>query len=41
MEITKSEIQVYESIRCTVSTARSNIIKTVNETMVLNREADY
>ena len=35
MDITKSELQVYENIRDTVSTARSNVIKTVNTTMVV------
>jgi len=35
MEITKSEMQVYENIRGTVSAARSKIVRTVNEAMVL------
>jgi len=35
MEITKSDIQIYESIHGTIKTARTDVIKTVNQTMVL------
>jgi len=35
IEVTKSDIKLYENIHGTIKTARADVIKTVNQTMVL------
>ena len=35
VEVTKSDLKLYEHIHGTIKTARADVVKTVNQTMVL------